>query len=361
MYKSAQVSLACLIMHSGLIFFMYPTDLIESAYQAHWLPILVGFVFHFLSIIAYTKGLSYFGHRRSIIEILMSRSKLLAWALLLPIMLYLFVFVIEAVRAYSEIISMVFLSNTPLWILMVLLLAVPAFMVLNGGVQAIFRVGLLFAFLFAVPFLFVLITSLQNVDWHYAFPLIPRDGETFSFLFRPSYYKSFFAFVGGFLYLGFIPPHVAYRPKHVYLASLMLLPLFLISVYVPIMTLGEETARQLQFPFIFTVDTVEITWLMFDRVTTFLLLSLMAFILMFIALGLWEITTIVQSVKNVRSLIVIPIIVIIVFIVCSFIPDWKEVDMLFQVNSVLRGYVGVVTPAVIFVLGRRHLKQISGG
>lgn len=360
MFKNVQVVLTGLITHAGLIFFMYPTDLIECAHQAHWLPILIGFAFHFLSIFVYLKGLSYFGLRRSIIEILACRSKLLAWTLLLPICLYIFVFDVEAVRAYSEIISMVFLSNTPLWILMLLLLVIPAFMVLNGGVLTILRIGLLFTFLFAVPFLFVLAASFKNIDWRYALPLIPRGGGTFSFLGHPSYYKSFFAFVGGFLFLGFIPPHIQIRPKTIYIGSLVLLPLFLLSVYVPIMTLGEETARQLQFPFIFTADTVDITWLMFDRVTTFLLLSLMAFFFMFIAMGLWQMTIIIQTVKNVRPLIVVSCLVAVVFIFCMMIPDWGEVEMIFQINSFLRGYVAVATPAVIFILGRRHLKQTSG-
>lgn len=54
------VMLMYVISHLGLIFFMYPGNVISSTEQGHWLPVLVGVVIHFIFITIYMKGLSYF-------------------------------------------------------------------------------------------------------------------------------------------------------------------------------------------------------------------------------------------------------------------------------------------------------------
>ncbi|MGD6840881.1 GerAB/ArcD/ProY family transporter, partial [Bacillus thuringiensis] len=59
------------------------------------------------------------------------------------------------------------------------------------------------------------------------------------------------------------------------------------SVYIPVLTFGQATASTFMFPFVMTVDAINITWLMFDRLTMFFLLSIVIFILLFISLVLW--------------------------------------------------------------------------
>ncbi len=112
------------------------------------------------------------------------------------------------VRAYSEIITIVFLTNTRLWAIMALLLIISTYLA-TKGVETIFRTGILLSILFLLPVLFIFFTTFQNVDWRYIIPFTPR----FDFMTKPSYLKSYFAFSGGFLYLGFVQPYLSYSRK----------------------------------------------------------------------------------------------------------------------------------------------------
>ena len=53
------------------------------------------------------------------------------------------------------------------------------------------------------------------------------------------------------------------------LGCLLLFPMFLLSVYLPLLTFGHATAELYEFPMLMTIDTVNITWLLFDRITIF--------------------------------------------------------------------------------------------
>ncbi|NQX59148.1 GerAB/ArcD/ProY family transporter [Paenibacillus qinlingensis] len=359
MFKNLQVAVVYIITHLGLIFFVYPTDIIASTQEAHWAPILAGYIIHVIIVFVYLKGLSYYGNL-NILQILINKSKVIAWMTLFPVFLYLSLVIVITIRAYAEIISIVILADTPIWILMCVLLGIPVFMIMHGGIKALLRAGILLGILFLPPMLFVMFSAFQNVDMYYALPLIPKDPtKIFSFLTRLSYYKSLFAFAGGFLFLGFIPSALTFKPKTIYISSVVVLLFFLVSVYIPILTLGEETARQLVFPFIFTIDTIEINWLMFDRITIFFLLSLIAFVMLFIAITLWQIASLIRTkVQQIPNPYLLPAIAIVVLLICLCIPEWEDVEKLLQWNSFLRLYVSLVIPTIVFILGYRHHRRV---
>ncbi|NOU65125.1 GerAB/ArcD/ProY family transporter [Paenibacillus sp. LMG 31461] len=359
MFKNMQVAVVYIITHLGLIFFLYPTDIIASTQEAHWAPVLVGYVIHITVVFIYLKGLSYFGNQ-NIIQILINKNKVIAWLTLFPAFLYLSLVIVITIRAYAEIISIVILADTPIWLLMCLLLGVPVFMVMHGGIKALLRTGVLLGILFLPPMLFVMVSSFQNVDMYYALPIIPKDPtKLFSFLTHFSYYKSLFAFAGGFLFLGFIPSSLTFKPKTIYISSVAVFLFFLLSIYIPIMTLGGETSRQLAFPFIFAIDTIEINWLMFDRITIFFLLSLIAFVMLFIALTLWQIACLIRTnAQKMPNKYLLSAIALVVFLICLCIPEWEDIERLLQWNSILRLYVSLVIPSVIFIIGYRQHKQV---
>ncbi|ACT01699.1 GerAB/ArcD/ProY family transporter [Paenibacillus sp. JDR-2] len=356
MSKNLQVSTTYIMTHLGLIFFLYPIDVIDSTNEAHWMPVLMGFLFHISVIFIYLKGLSYF-KGQNIVNILMKKNKFLAWVVLFPALLYMSWIIVLAVRAFSEVLSIAILSNTPLWILMLLFLVVPGFMILHGQIGGLLRLSVLLSFLFVVPVVFVMATSFQNIDWHYFFPLWPGQGA-FTFMAHSSFYKSLFAYTGGFLLLGFLPTYAEFKSRAIYLGSLILLPAYLIAVYVPLLTLGEETTRQLQFPYLFIVDTIEINWLMFDRINVFLLLSLVAFGMFFISVTIWQFLCVIRlGMKDISPNYLVPCLLVLVFIACVCIPDWKTTDKLFQWNTALRLYVAIATPISLFIIGWLHAKK----
>lgn len=358
MSKNLQVSTAYILVHLAQIFFIYPIDIMESTDQVHWLPVLFGSLFNLIMISIYLKGLSYFKDQ-NIIEILMKKNKFLAWFFFLHALLYLGSMIILTVRGFAEVISITVLSNTPIWVLILLFLTIPGYIVLQGMIGGILRLSVLISALFVVPVIFVILASFQNVDWHYLLPLWTGFSD-FKFVTNPSFYMSLFACSGGFLMIGFLPSFTKFKPKAIYWGALALLPAYLISVYVPILTFGEQTARQLQFPYIFVVDTIEINWLMFERINVFLLLGLVAFCMFFISVSLWQILCIIQQgVRNINSNYLIPIILIPLYICCLYIPDWDTSIQLLQWSMAFRLYVMVTTPVYLLIIGWLHAKKLK--
>ncbi|WP_231710674.1 GerAB/ArcD/ProY family transporter [Gracilibacillus suaedae] len=200
---------------------MYPTDIIESANRTHWVPVFIGMLTHLIFIWVYMKGLSYFPGK-NIIDIYMEQGKVLSFICLIPIIVYFVLATITTVRAYSEIINIVFLSETPLWATMLPFLFISAY-ISTKGIGVIFHTTFIAACVFLPLFLFIFILSFQNVDWRYVFPLFDMD---YSFISNRSYYKGFFSFAGVFLFLGFIQPYRTYDRKKVLLSAILLFPFF---------------------------------------------------------------------------------------------------------------------------------------
>ncbi|MGG6311541.1 GerAB/ArcD/ProY family transporter [Paenibacillus macerans] len=349
MDKSLQVVTVHILTHIGLIFFIFPINIIDSTTVVHWLPILIGFMVHIAIIAFFTKGLSYF-ENQGLLDLYLESGKILTVILVTPLFIYLLSTNMLTVRAYAETISLVFLSNTPLWAIITLTLFISTY-IAALGIQALFRTGVLMACIFFPLVIFVLSMSFQNADWHYIYPIWEPE---FSFLTDHNYVESFFAFIGGYMYLGFIQPQIRFKRSKLLWGSLALLPLYLLSVYVPVLTFGEDTASQFHFPFIVAVDTIDITWLMFDRITMFFLLSTVTFVMIFTALVLWIKVEIVKRClpKSIKTPYIAAGLAILIFIGAISIPDWKDVDILFWWNSLLRFYVYITIPISTFILGK---------
>jgi hypothetical protein len=332
---------------------MYPTDIIASTDEAYWIPITLSIIIHFIFVSIYMKGLSYFP-RKNIITIYLSHGKIMAWIFLLPVAIYLIMTIIIAIRSYSEIITIVFLSNTPLWAIMLLLVLVATYLS-SRGLDSILRSSLLLAILFLPLTLFVCFVSFQNVDWRYIFPLTTND---FRFITKPSYLMSYFSIGGVFLFIGFIQPLFTYKPKKILYTALLLVPFWVISVYIPILTFGNSTVPHFYFPFVEAVDSIDINWLMFDRVTVFFLLSLITFIILFLSLVLWMFMQIITTcIPNFRPNYLLILISFISFVCCLFIPDWQDVEGLFLINSPFRFFCLLIVPPSLWILGIRSKRK----
>ncbi|MGE6753928.1 GerAB/ArcD/ProY family transporter [Rossellomorea sp. NPDC071047] len=354
MDKSLYVVIMYILTHVGLILFLYPSNIIESSSQGQWIPIIIGVIVHFIILFLLLTGLDRFP-QQDIITIYLHEGKLMTFIFLFPTLLYFFMANIITVRAYSEVVTIVFLSNTPLWAIMALLLILSCYLAIKG-VEAIFRTAILLFFLLFPLVCFILVVAFQNVDWHYVYPLWNED---FSFLTDSSYHRSFFAIGGVFLFIGFIRPVLPYKRKKVLLAAVALIPIFIISVYIPVLTFGQATASTFMFPFIMTVDAINLTWLMFDRLTMFFLLSIVIFILLFISLVLWMSVEIINKclLPTMKSSYLVIAVSLIIYIICLWIPNWSDVEQLFKWNTSLRFYVIFGVPISIWILGVRARKE----
>lgn len=355
MDKSLHVILMYGLTQLGFIFFFYSGDIIASTTEGHWLAVVIGLALNSVMVWLYMKGLGYFP-KQDIISIYGAVGKWAAVLFLLPLVFFLFITNIITIRAFSEVITLVFLANTPLWAIMALIITLSGYIALNG-VESIFRTGVLLAILFLPVILFTICISFQNVDFRYFFPIMD---EKLSFLGKPPYWHSFSAFAGSFLFLGFIQPYVAYRSKYVLMTVAALVPFYFISVYVPLFTFGQATASTFKFPFIVLMSTIHINWLMFDRITMFLLLCLVTFTMLFISMVLWKLSQVLhRCVPKVKPSYFVISIAAANFIGCLFITNWDEIQSLVMWNTMLRFFVMVGIPCSIWLLGIRAKRMIK--
>jgi hypothetical protein len=352
MVKSGQVAALYILIHIGVIFFLYPGNLLEAMESGHWVAVLVGFLVHILIVWGYMWGLGRF-ERGNVIDIYLRLGKWLASLIMLPVFFYLLVAVVIATRAYGEIITLLFLSSTPLWAIMALILAVSLFLAIQG-IATILRASMLLLVLCLPPTLFVLVSSFQHVDWHYLLPFIDRESFSWSFLYGRPFLMSLFAVGGSFLFLGFLQPEIAFDQLKLRYASFAILPMLLIAIYVPLLTFGHSTASTFLFPFIMVTDIVEVNWLMFERTSLFFTLSMIAFALLFMSLTLWNAVYMIQRVVKIKPILVGAIICVLLYVVCVFIDDWEHLESLLWWNTLLRLYIMFVIPAGTIALAIRH-------
>jgi len=356
MARSLHVLLVYVVTHLGLVFFMYPEDIIASADEGHWVPVLTGFAFHFAFLWIYMKGLSR-GGGKDLTSLYLDLGKAAAALLLLPVFVYFLMVNIITIRSYSEIITIVFLSNTPLWAIMLLLFLIPAWMA-SLGIRTIFRATFLVAAVCLPLVLFIFVSSFQNVDWRYVYPLLDKH---YTFWSRISFYKSFFAYAGSFLFLGFVQPYFSYRIRTVLWTAVGMLPSFLFSVYVPLLTFGESTASTFFFPYVVTLDIIQINWLMFERITVFFLMSLISFVMLFVALVLWQSSQIVGRFwPRAKTNWIIGGLSVVIFAGCLMVRSWNGVEQLFIWNTWIRWYILIVVPLTVYALGRRAEREAGG-
>ncbi|MFG1732958.1 GerAB/ArcD/ProY family transporter [Paenibacillus sp. 843] len=343
------------VCHMGLIFFLYPSDLFSGMKMGHWIGISISYALHAVALFMYIKGLQWAAQRNvvNIVDVFRSAGKYLAWIFLLPAFFYFGIAIIITLRAYSEMLNLVFLSTTPLWAIQLLLIAI-AFLMAWQGMASMARTSILLVILFTFPIIFVLCFSFQNLDWYYLMPIIDPE-QSFQFLAKPDFLVSLFVYAGGFFFLGLLPPSIHISIKKMMLGCLLLLPMFLLSVYLPLLTFGQATAELYQFPMLMTIDTVNITWLLFDRVTIFFLLSLMAFALLYLGVTLWVLVTLTK-----RAAPMIPNIYLLIaltaglFAISIAIPNWDFLKKLQVWIIPLRLYIFLVLPLITFIIGWRH-------
>jgi len=351
--KTFHVVILYLLIYLSLIFFMYPSQLISSSKDSYWLPIFVQIVIHFFMLTIFLKGLSFFP-KEDIITIF-KKSNLFILIFLLPIFSYLFMTYLISIMAYTEIINIIFLSKTPVFAVLLLIIFTSTY-IASKGIDAIFRTGILIAFFFIPIIIFTLALSYQNMDWHY---ILPLQNKNFSFLIDKQYLSSFFAISGGFIWLGFIHPQFHFKKNKIVLTFILTIPCYFLSVYIPILIFGSKAASTFVFPFVIAVDTINITWLMFDRITIFLLLSLMTFNLLFISLILWQLLQMVHAFfpkwKTNYLLLLFSSLGASSY---YFAPNYNDTQFFFNLTTVLRFFIIFVVPISLYILGKRK-KRLS--
>lgn len=352
MNKSLLVFILYLLIHIGIIFLIYPSKVISSTNHGHWLPILITIVFQFTFLWVYLKGLSYFP-KHDLISIFSIHGKLLSQIFLFPLVVYLFDSLLIVIRANAEIITIIFLENTPIWAISLVMILFASYTGAKGF-NTILLTSMMIFFIFIPVILFTLITSFQNAQLLNIFPLVVSD---FSFLRNREFLTSFFA-VSPFLFIGFLPPFIKVNKKKLLFTNAILIPFFLVSVYIPILTFGPVTASAFLFPFSTSMDTIDIQWAVFDRITIFYVLSLLTFAMVFGSLLIWMLSTLINRVYiPINPKWIILFFGTLVFILGFFIRGFSVIDKILYLDLPLRFYSLIGLPLFTLFLGLRQRRR----
>ncbi|MCM3783751.1 spore germination protein [Neobacillus mesonae] len=348
-----QATIIYVVNQMGLIFFLYPSDLFAGMDTGHWIGILSGYLVHVAAVYLFVKG-RVLAQNKNITQLFLGTGRISGILLMLPAFIYMFCAFTLTLRTYSEMLILVFLSNTPVWSV-ILLLIIVAYLFATYGISSIGRTAVLLIMLFSIPILFILCLAFQNVDWYYLLPIVEKN-QSFSFLGNRSFLMSLFIYTGSFLFLGFLPKSMSINQPQIRWASILLLPMYLLSVYLPLITFGHSTAKLYEFPMLMSVDTINVTWLMFDRVTSFFLLSLMAFAMLYLGVTLWVLSAMIGVIRPLKKSrpIWIMFLTICLFVFSLLIPNW---DYLKEIQAWLipfKLYTLIVIPLLTFGLGWRY-------
>ncbi|MDF2961864.1 MAG: hypothetical protein K0S39_3599 [Paenibacillus sp.] len=352
---------AFILVHISLIFLVYPGMIFESTNRGHWQLVLIGCMLELMMLWVYLNALVAFPQLDLADIFKLAVGPWISRIVLLPLLIYSFASIVLLARTHAEILTIVLTPNTPIWVLMLLFLAISLFAAWSG-IHAVLRASLLVAVIFVPIVVFSLISVFQNSDYYNALPLWSSRTE---FVAKPSFYSGFFAF-SGFLFLGIIRPHISLDSSNkksfllVFLAGII--PLFLASVYIPLLVFGQETVSQYLLPVIEAMDTIDLYWLMFDRVTIFYIASTTSFMILYSAILIW-----MSAVLLNKLYAPFPRTLLYAFVTtaCYFagilIPGWFAIRRLIDLDTGVRIYsiVGIPCLAALmsFVIKRRRFKQ----
>lgn len=359
MVNKISVYLTFITIHFGLIFFVYPEKIFESTSKGHWEAILIGCLFEVIVMWIYLRGLSSFPNMTIVQICKQALGPWLSRILLIPVMLYFLATLVLISRVYSEMMTIVFLPKTPIWALLCFLFL--GLFAAWYGIGTVLRTSVIISVLFIPWISAALSSSMLNFDIRNAFPIW---NTTFDFLKHPAYYSSFFAF-SGFLFLGMIHPffrNVARSRKVFILLVAGLSPLYLASVYIPLLIFGQETVIQFQFPLHTGMDTIDISWSIFERMTLFYTTSMIAFLIVYSAVLIWITAEMFRNiVVPLSNKLLSVIITLIAYFLSSLVPGWSETEQLIWLDTGLRAYSIFVFPVVIGIIGALQRRRVNQG
>lgn len=325
--------------------------------NAYWIPVTFMFVLEWIFVWVYLKGLSFFPGMDLAEVLIQTTGKWAAFIILIPFVFYLLTDVVLMSRNIAAMVTMIFLPITPLWALLSFI-AISIFCAM-GGLPTILRSGMVFLVLFSPVLLFSFFSTVNYIDLHNALPI---TDWRFKFLTDHRFYASMFA-ISPFLFLGVVQSyHLKLFPKkwHGVLTFIGLLLLFQIAVYIPLLIFSKEAAVTFHFPFVLALDTVDLEWFLFDRITIFYIISVAIFSTTYGAMALWVVGTIVHTFCGYwRTHIYIAGFGLLNYVVTLLIPNFAWIERLTLLEIPLRMYCIAGVPAIVLILGLAQRRKLA--
>jgi Spore germination protein len=280
MSRGISIAALFLVLQYGMFMFIYPQSIIQSQQSGHWLAIVLGWLVQGVLLRLLVGGLS--ADKSDLLARFVHAGGWLRLCLVWPLMLVNLVTIAVVIRGHSQILSILYLPNTPLWVLFALLLATSVG-IAYAGRDSLLRLSLLI-WCFGFPLIVLSNIAVANfVHPRLALPIEP----SLAFMDKPTILPVFFVFSNVFGLIGFFGPLTTNAKRWLWGAWAFSIFFFLLNVYIPLSVFGEEVAVHLRFPLITALDGVRVNWFFFDRISLFYVMAIMFSTLLNVSGLLW--------------------------------------------------------------------------
>ncbi|WP_199620306.1 GerAB/ArcD/ProY family transporter [Paenibacillus alkalitolerans] len=346
MNKPLSLAVTFIYIHLSMSFFLFPEYLLNGTDRAFWQPLAINALIQLAFLLLLICGLRKFPEHDAI-DIVNPTGKIWSFVLFVPLAMQFFSCAVIMVRGHSELVSITFLPLTPVWLITLLFIIIALYGALCG-LRTIFRASLIIA-AFCIPFVcFSLLTAAKLFDVNNLFPL--WDGS-FSFVFKRQYYRTFTLYAG-FLFLCFVPAVTPVRIRWIAGAWGVFVVILLYSVYMPVLIYGSESAATLRFPVIAAMDSVEVPWLIFDRITMIYSVCTMIFVFLYISIMIWSVGHISDKLApRLPKRMMIILTSAFLFVGTRFTKTWYDLELLIDWTQPLRLYCMTAVPLGVFIIG----------
>lgn len=174
-----------------------------------------------------------------------------------------------------------------------------------------------------------------------------------------------FNYLTGFsplLFLGFVPSEKNMRYGQLFLVWTYVTILILLIVYFPLLIFGQETAVTLRYMVVKAVDTVDLNWFVFSRQTLFFGITLISFTIILNAVMLWQIGQLMQKIFNSQRTTPSYWIVafsIIAYFMGVFVPNENMVEKLVWVSTGAHSVLVILITFFTLIYGVIHRRRMA--
>ncbi|MGG1553476.1 GerAB/ArcD/ProY family transporter [Paenibacillus ferrarius] len=338
--------------HCSILFIAYPRAILATTSYGHWEPATVIMLIELALMLILMKGLRK-GGNLDYGDMFLPLGRWVSTALLLPLICYFMLVPILAVRSFAELMVIVFVANSPMYAILALLCLL-SWLGASIGPYGIMRASTLMTLIYLPVLLFALLACLTNTSWLQIQPLL---NPHLHYLMEKKFLTTLFS-ICPFLFLGMLPPVCKVRIKPMLLVWALISLLYVFIVYLPILVYGVNAAKLMNFPLMTSLDTVNITWSIFDRVSLFYAVALLAFVIMISSFSLWSCGLLLHKLVPVcKESYFRGGLCLIVYVAAMLIPTWERYVEIFSADTWLRMAVFVVIPIAVYLRGKRIERQ----
>ncbi|SFT20275.1 GerAB/ArcD/ProY family transporter [Paenibacillus sp. BC26] len=341
-----------LAAHCSILFAAFTRSMLETTEYGHWEPVCLSMGIELFLLLLLLLGLRKAGNK-DYGDLFLPLGKWISAALIVPLSGFIMLIPILALRYFAELMIIVFISSSPLHVILAVLCLL-MFFGASIGPQGIMRGSTLLTLINFPVLLFAIFACFQNAKFVRVYPLI---NPSMDFLSNSTFLITLFS-ICPFLLLGMLPPVCKVKIRPILISFVLISLLHVVVLYVPIVIYGLNAAKIMNFPLMTSFDSVNITWTVFNRISLFYAVALLAFVMTLSSFSLWSSALLIRKlIPAWRETYIRISLSLITFLISFIIPSWNDYIRVFAADTWFRLLIYAVIPIAVFLRGRSVAAQ----